>query len=992
MIEKNYTKLVETWIPLNKVNFDGIIEMAFKFLSRDYHAVFEGIYGFKPRAINTTAPRIRNLHPWPARRPCGVARVLNVLATLPSNINGEKVEKILGLSKVPNLMDEKLPPIMFYINPDRETFRKILVEKLGTEPEEIVVIDPMAGGGSIPLESLRYGFKTIAIEYNPVAYIILKATLEYPAKYGVKLYEDVKNEARKLIEFAKKELGKYYPEDAYNYIFARGFICLEPECKGLVPIIHGIRLGKRGPYIKFNFDKEKKTFTVDVVKEETIYEKLRCPYCGTPFVAETVFKQWVKKHKQLLKHALSGDEEAVEKASKELLKVYIPLVKQTKKGFVPCDDKDKELFLKAYKDLALQTKKLKQFIPSHLIPNENEVFKPVRNYGIKYWYELFNPRQLLVLAKLIRYVTKRSHELIEERGEYGAAISIYLAFGIDKIVNYNNICSTWHSSHSVIHDIVEHYSRTRQISLGLEHCEAKRIDLALSWVFEPDVVKPTATHGGLCPVVKLLCEWLEGLGDKIEIYMADARQLPDIFKENYVDVINVDPPYLDQHSYSDLSEFFWQILMLTLKPAIKAGYLFNRDKSRGRVECLVKGWNPLLSTVPRKDEIIARKSRISFNSKVPYSKEWYKEQIWKFFNSAYKVLKDDGILILWYTHTDPEAWETILSGLYASNFTVSRIWTVRTEMGQRRVALAGSAFFTSMVLIARKKGERIIVGATKPEELVALREVNEVIERSVIEALECAKNSGASEKETFIMSLAGALAGATLIYNPFVEEMSLGEVRKLEEFIEEKREEEITKQKYEKLSKFYREKLYPIALYLGVKKTLEKKLAEANLKDDDIKLILNSDLLSLAYLIFWVVSRVSEQPKVNYDFVEKICKVLGIRRQQLSFHGLLYGRGKQYLIPYVQDSLSAVKGKLEVLDKTVAGKALLLTDAIVKSPIKDVERCVEYILSFMPVGKQEANVALFLLRTAKEEELEKSSITKLSKGYIEKVLEKICER
>jgi len=56
----------------------------------------------------------------------------------------------------------------------------------------------MAGGGSIPLESLRLGFHTIAAEYNPVAYLILKATLEYPAKFGMKLYHEVK--AKELIE------------------------------------------------------------------------------------------------------------------------------------------------------------------------------------------------------------------------------------------------------------------------------------------------------------------------------------------------------------------------------------------------------------------------------------------------------------------------------------------------------------------------------------------------------------------------------------------------------------------------------------------------------------------------------------------------------------------------------------------------------------------------------------------------------------------------
>lgn len=47
-----------------------------------------------------------------------------------------------------------------------------------------VVLDPFAGGGAIPLEATRLGCQAIANDYNPVAYLILRATCEFPQRYG----------------------------------------------------------------------------------------------------------------------------------------------------------------------------------------------------------------------------------------------------------------------------------------------------------------------------------------------------------------------------------------------------------------------------------------------------------------------------------------------------------------------------------------------------------------------------------------------------------------------------------------------------------------------------------------------------------------------------------------------------------------------------------------------------------------------------------------
>jgi adenine-specific DNA methylase len=979
----SFKRLVEEWIPLKEVNRSSETEQGF-----------------------IRAPKISNLHPWPARRPYANARALTLASILPSNFNRDLFNEGIGLNEISNVPYE----ILYLVQPDRNLIADIVKKGAGRSLNDIIIVDPMAGGGSIPLEALRLGFKTIAMEYNPVAYLILKATLEYPAKYGMKLYEEVRAEAKRLINWASEELGKYYPGDAMNYIIARGYKCM--SCGGLIPIIYSTKLGKNGPYIKFTFNKESKSFTVDISSVETEFERLRCPYCNNPVVEDVALRDWVSRHKKLLEIALSGDFKRAKESVEELVQTYILLVKQTKKGFVATSKEDVEKFVEAYLDLTRLVEELREYMPSDFIPKENKVFKPVMDLGLEYWHELFNPRQLLILAKLISYVRAKVKELTKEKEELGAAISVYLVLGMNKLADYNNVTTRWNPGREVTDRLMGHYMQSRETDLGLECCEARRIDQALNWVFEPDVEKPTATHGGICPVVRHLCSWVGGLGDRINVFMADAMALSKILSERSVDVINVDPPYLDQHTYSDLSEFFWQILRIALAPAIDAGYLFSRGE-RGAAELFVAGWSPILSTVPRDSELIERKTAKSSikgesfwgileRMKIPHSKEWYIRGMYTFFREAYRTLKDDGILIVWFTHSDPEAWESIISALYASGFAVTKVWTIKTEMAERRVALAGSAFFSSLAIIARKARERVIVGTTNVGELLMNEEVKQAIVSSTVDALQSAEESGASGYEKYIMALAGAIAGATRIWNPILESTPIKQTAgTLEEFVGAEGLEVKDISRFVRILLFFRKNLYPVALYHGVSRVLEGTIKEVfekaglekTLIEKMVKDILSVDKDSKAYLLLWMATRFSEESTIEYDFGEKICKVIGTDLDRLKHLGLLEAKGRESTrrVVYGGQVTDLIKRRVEILDKTVSGMALRLTKTLADIPAtEEAEKAAKRVKALLPVSRQVVAVSLFLLLTAKEEELESFGI-KLNKPFIENVLKLLYE-
>ena len=77
--------------------------------------------------------------------------------------------------------------------------------------ETPVLLDYMAGGGTIPLEGVRYGLKVFANELNPVAAVILKATVEYPARFGRTLSRHITDSARLVADRLRIRLAQFFP-------------------------------------------------------------------------------------------------------------------------------------------------------------------------------------------------------------------------------------------------------------------------------------------------------------------------------------------------------------------------------------------------------------------------------------------------------------------------------------------------------------------------------------------------------------------------------------------------------------------------------------------------------------------------------------------------------------------------------------------------------------------------------------------------------------
>ena len=177
----------------------------------------------------------------------------------------------LVIKGLPNDMSVSIPfgyKRAFTVNPDEDQLR-VLYDLLewtwGTR--EITFCDPMAGGGSIPFEALRYGMTVYANELNPVASVILKATLDYPARFGPSLADDIRKYGKLWAERVRERLEPFYPlaepdEKIFAYIWARTVACpitgkpvpLSPNwwlLKGSEPVAARLVAPKARPHLSY---------------------------------------------------------------------------------------------------------------------------------------------------------------------------------------------------------------------------------------------------------------------------------------------------------------------------------------------------------------------------------------------------------------------------------------------------------------------------------------------------------------------------------------------------------------------------------------------------------------------------------------------------------------------------------------------------------------------------------------------------------------------
>ena len=293
-------RLIEKWLPINEISVEAIREGG-------------ALAGHPP---------VNQLHVWWARRPLIASRAAVAASMLPVDTDRNGFIANLGTSsevvKARNQMDAikaegGWSDISF---PNKRAFLHNPVPLADDPATASTVLDVTAGGGSIPFEAGRLGFRTIANELNPLACLILKATCEWPQRFGRQLLEDYQDVSEKFQAKVGERLANAYPDEpppdcsSGNCPHPQRFRCLEncedpkscnhpkigsknhtstqaqrqtqaalwartvkcPACNSVIPLSPNWKLDNKGTGIRLEPDAQECQFSI-------VHDRKACPDC-----------------------------------------------------------------------------------------------------------------------------------------------------------------------------------------------------------------------------------------------------------------------------------------------------------------------------------------------------------------------------------------------------------------------------------------------------------------------------------------------------------------------------------------------------------------------------------------------------------------------------------------------------------------------------------------------------------------------------------------
>jgi putative DNA methylase len=319
-----------------------------------------------------------------------------------------------------------------------EVSRQLIKAAYGEEPP--LVVDPFAGGGSIPLEALRLGCDAFASDLNPVACLILKVMLEDIPRHGPALAEELRRVGKAIKAGAERELAELYPTDPDGarpiaYLWARTVRCEAPQCGAEIPLARSFWLSKKAhrkkalryrvvrpkgesPRVEFEVfepDKEKDVPTGTVTRA-----RATCLCCGTVLPPERVRAQLAAQRGGA---DVVFDEQGRRLDGARLLAVV--LLKTGKQGrhYRLPEPRDYEAVWKAQQRLMkIAAEKLPNglsLVPDEALPPVGTLGFRVQRYGMLEWGDLFTARQKVGLVSLITSLQTRSENACQ-----GLALSI----------------------------------------------------------------------------------------------------------------------------------------------------------------------------------------------------------------------------------------------------------------------------------------------------------------------------------------------------------------------------------------------------------------------------------------------------------------------------------------------------------------------------------------------------------------------------------------
>jgi len=645
------------------------------------------------------------LHLWWARRPLAACRAMLMALLLPDPVDKlcpddfkakarALLPELVGTIKKDDLALRKalLKFIADFANWDNSAHPVYLKVARGlvkaAHPEETpLVVDPFAGGGSIPLEALRVGCDAFASDLNTVACLILKVMLEDIPRHGLELAEELRKVGKEIKEKAEKELAEFYPKDPDGatpiaYLWARTVRCESPNCGAEIPLMRSfwlcnksgrkralkykvIRASGKPPEIEFEIFEPRQDSEVHI--SSVTRAKATCLCCGAVLPPDRVREQLVAQR--------GGADVIFDKKGKRIggarmtSVVVLPSGQQGRYYRLP-NNRDYKAVWKAENELSELLNHWERDGKQGLCPVPNESTPSgggsgagrafsVQRYGMMQWGDLFTTRQKIAMIVVADGLS------VETNGRDRA-----VSLSAGKVLRHCNVLAKWHRG-----------SETVAGAFGMQA-------LPMSWDF-PEMFPLVGYAGGLANALDDVNEACTELaksrlqGGQVQLADATASPIPT----QSTAIWFTDPPYYDAIPYSDLSDFF----LCWLRRVLRNTSLLRDPFDTQNVQS------------PKEFEIVQDETR-SRSGRVKDA-AFFEDSMAIAFAEGRRILSDQGIGSVVFAHKTTEGWEALLAGMHRGGWTITSSWPVATERGARLRARESAALATSVHLVCRPRPE-----------------------------------------------------------------------------------------------------------------------------------------------------------------------------------------------------------------------------------------------------------------------------------------------
>jgi adenine-specific DNA methylase len=645
------------------------------------------IESVKEGHTDTMSPH-RRIFKWFARRPTTTTRLAILGSVLPPEVEDEQLLRWMCVGPKENIETsiEEYVLNKHATKDDRDgsieehfgyeyTHRRLPSESEIEDIHETVrshwdgelplILDPTAGGGTIPLEALRYGFPTVSNELNPVAWLLNKVILEFAPTHG-SLESDVRKWMSRISESVEQQLSEFFPKrngvEPNHYFRAYSIDC--PACGKPLPISNRWWFNKRlsaavRPYLD---EEENLRFEAIKVPEEVSTDEfdpdegtveggdVTCPHCNV-----------VTERTDVVEIFKEGEFDY------ELCGVrYTEKIDGTQ--YHSPTDEDREAVRKAKEkidsDLELAT----------LLTQDRYIgyYDRSEPYGIEQWRDLYSPRQLLSHAAYLQAFNDIKPDILKNYSEKkGEAVLTLLSFISVKMINRNSrlepIKLNFGSPNSMLGNnnfsFQWHFGESNLMSGTFSYeTEAKNIldhyEEVVQYVSHTDPESATVQRG-------------------------DASDLPQ--SDNSVGSVVVDPPYGDSIMYAEVADAFYVWFREYLRDIYPSA--FSSPETNKEDEAVE---NPVIV------------SEESGSSTADAARKRYEEKMSGIFSEAHRVLETGGCLTIYFTDKEVSAWDSLTMSIIQSGFDITATHTITTEMPQRIGVKDDAAADTTLLLTCRK--------------------------------------------------------------------------------------------------------------------------------------------------------------------------------------------------------------------------------------------------------------------------------------------------